>query len=110
MCYRVVSTYHSTIEFVPKCYKTQKMRDKSYNSFFCIYILDQYKSQEMCDRVIFENPFMIVYYPNKYKIQRMCDQAVNDCLAALKFLIDLLQVKCFKNLIMLYSLMIIYSF
>ena len=49
----------------------------------------------MCGRVIFENPFMIVYYPNKYKIQRMCDQAVNDCLAALKFLIDLLQVRCF---------------
>ena len=61
MCYRVVSTYHSTIEFVPKCYKTQDMCDKSYNSFFFafIYILDQYKSQEMCGRVIFENPFMI---------------------------------------------------
>ena len=34
MCYRVVSAYHSTTEFVPKCYKTQEMCDKSYNSFF----------------------------------------------------------------------------
>ena len=39
----------------------------------------------MCDRVVFEDPFLRVYYPDKYKTQRMCDKAVDDSLAALKF-------------------------
>ena len=38
MCDKGVNTYHSTIEFVP----------------------DFYKTQEMCDRTVFEGPFMLV--------------------------------------------------
>ena len=53
-----------------------------------IYIPNRYKTQEMCDRVISEDPFMLVYCPDKYKIQKMCDEAVDDCLAALKFIPD----------------------
>ena len=41
----------------------------------------------MCNNVLSEDPFMIMYCPNKYKL-RMCDEAVNDCLAALKFIPD----------------------
>ena len=42
----------------------------------------------MCNRVISEDPFILVYCPDKYKIQIMCDEAVDDCLAALKFIPD----------------------
>ena len=42
----------------------------------------------MCGRVIYEDPFMLVYCPDRYKTQKMCDEAVDDCLAALKFIPD----------------------
>ena len=43
----------------------------------------------MCDRIVSEDSLMIVYCPYKYKTQRMYDKAVDDCLAALKFIPDL---------------------
>ena len=43
----------------------------------------------MCDSVVSEDTFLIVYCPDKYKSQRMCDEAVDNCLAALKFIPDL---------------------
>ena len=42
----------------------------------------------ICDSVVSEDPFMLVYCPDKHKTQRMCDEAVEDCLAALKFISD----------------------
>ena len=42
----------------------------------------------MCDSVVSEDTFLIVYCPDKYKSQRMCDEAVDNCLAALKFIPD----------------------
>ena len=75
-----------------------------------IYIPDQYKTQEMCGKAIFEDPFMLVHCPDEYKTQRMCDEAVEDCLTALKFiLICLLQLKKFKNFLLFYTQMIMYS-
>ena len=57
-------------------------------------IPDRYKTQEMCDRVVSEDPYLIVYCPDKHITQRMCDEAVDDSLAALKLIpIGLLQVK-----------------
>ena len=55
---------------------------------FCVFhsIPNQYKTQEMCDRVVPEDPFSIVYCPDKYKTQRMCDKAVDDSLAAWKII------------------------
>ena len=90
MCDKAINTYHSTIQFVPDCYKTQEMCDQTVNKCFLAfaYIPDQYKNQEMCDRAISEDAFMLVYCPGKYKTQRMCDEAVYDCLAALKFILD----------------------
>ena len=35
-----------------------------------------------------EDPFLIVYCPYKFKTQRMCDEAVDDCIAAIKFVLD----------------------
>ena len=43
----------------------------------------------MCDRIVSEDSLMIVYCPYKYKTQRMYDKAVDNCLAALKFIPDL---------------------
>ena len=51
-------------------------------------IPDGSKTQEICDRVVSEDPFRIVYCPDKYKTQRMCEEAVDDCLAELKFILD----------------------
>ena len=39
----------------------------------------------MCNTIIFEDPFSIRYVPDQYKTQQMCHKAVDDCLAALKF-------------------------
>ena len=41
-----------------------------------------------CVTVFCEDLFLIVYCPDKYETQRMCDKAVDDCLAALKFVFD----------------------
>ena len=46
----------------------------------------KYKTQEMCDEVISEDPFTRIYCTDRYKTQKMCDEAVDDCLAALKFI------------------------
>ena len=42
----------------------------------------------MCCIIISEDPFSIRYVPDQYKTQKMCDKAVDDCLAALKFVSD----------------------
>ena len=47
---------------------------------------NQYKTQEISDKIVSDDPFLTVYCPDKYKTQRVCDEAVDDCLAALKFI------------------------
>ena len=42
----------------------------------------------MFDSVVSEDPTLRMYCPDKYKTRRMCDEAVDDCLAALKFVLD----------------------
>ena len=32
---------------------------------FCISVSDQYKTQEICDRVVPEDPFMLIYCPDR---------------------------------------------
>ena len=54
---------------------------------------------------------LIVYCSDKYESQKMRDDVVNDCVPALKFILTgLLQIKYLKKMIMLYTLMMIYSF
>ena len=54
---------------------------------------------------------MLVYFPERYKTKRICDKVAEDYQAALNlFLIGFSQVKCTKNLIILYTLMMVYSF
>ena len=61
---KAVNTHPSTIRFFP----------------------DQYKIQEICD--IPCTSLLIVYCPDKYKTHKMYQAAVDDCLAALKFIPD----------------------
>ena len=60
----------------------------------CIFVFefdstpDQYKTQEICDRVVSEDRFLIVYCSDTDKTQRMCDQAADYSLAPLKLILD----------------------
>ena len=51
-----------------------------------------FKTQEMCDSVIHEDPisirFLLRYVSDQYKTQKMCNKAVDYSLAALKFFPD----------------------
>ena len=60
--------------------------DKVVNICFLYSIPDWYKTQNMCDRVVSEDPYLIVYCPNKYVTQEMCDEAVDYSLATLKLI------------------------
>ena len=63
-------------------------------------ILDQYKTQEICNRVVSEDPFFIVYCPDKYITQKVCDEAVDDSLATLKIIPEWFATsKMIKNLL-----------
>ena len=52
--------------------------------FVCDSFPDQYKTQEMCDKAVSEDPFSLGYCPDKYITQKMCDEAVANFLATLK--------------------------
>ena len=39
-------------------------------------IPNQYKTQEMCNSIIPEDPFSIRYVPDQYKTQQICDKVV----------------------------------
>ena len=75
--------------------------------FSCtIHITDRYKTQQMRDRIISEDPFSIFYCPDKYNTQRMCGEAVDKCLAALKFIPDWFGTNnMLEKLLLLYTLM-----
>ena len=49
------------------------------------FVPNKYKTQEMCDSVIFENYFSIRYVTDQCNTQQMCAKAVDYCLVALKF-------------------------
>ena len=87
MCDKVVNTHSSTIQFVSKCYKTQKICEKALNESF-LNITDRYETQKMFDRIISDDHFSIRYVPDQHNTQQMCDKAVDDCLAPLKFVPD----------------------
>ena len=38
ICDKAVSTYPSTVQFVPNCYKTQEMCDEAFKKYFIEFI------------------------------------------------------------------------
>ena len=71
---------------IPDQYKTQGMCDTVVfeDPSLIVYCADKYKTQRIFDIVVSEEPSLIVYCPAKYKTKRMCFETVDDCLAALK--------------------------
>ena len=49
-------------------------------------IPDQYKTQEICDMVVYLCPFLIVFCSDIYKTQKMCNEAVDSFLTSLKWI------------------------
>ena len=49
------------------------------------FVPDQYKTKEMCNRIISDDPFSLRYVSDQYKTQQMCDKAVDDFLPTLNF-------------------------
>ena len=85
MCDEAVNTYNSTNKFIIECLMAQKKCDKLLDAFLAFdCILYQYKTQDMCETIVSEDPSLTAYCTEKYKTQRMFDEAVNNCLAALK--------------------------
>ena len=78
--------------------------------FVFISVPDQYKAQEICDKVVSEDPFTLKCCLDRYKSQ-LCDKAVDDFPPVLKFVPDWLDAsKILIKFIMLYFQMMIYSF
>ena len=99
MCNKAVNNYPHALRFVPDCCMTQKMRDKAVNTHPSTIQSDSecYKTQEilidvfLCLIWIFSKDtclILIVYCLDRYKSQRTCDEAVDDSLAALRFVSD----------------------
>ena len=41
------------------------------SSFVIKYILDRFKTKEMCDKVVLENSAMLIFIPDCYKDQKI---------------------------------------
>ena len=111
MCDKAVDNYPHALQFVPDCYMTQKCVIKlsmlillQYNLFLntirlekcvikllimfsCIYSMLIDIKLKKCVRISGDS-FAIRYVSDQYNTQQLCVEAVDDCLAALKFVPD----------------------
>ena len=73
MCDKTFYTCPPTIKYVLQCYKTRKMCYKAVHGCFFVIdsISDEYKSQDIFDRVVSLNPFLLVYFLDKYINQKI---------------------------------------
>ena len=74
--------------------------------FVIINVPDQYKSQQMCEKVVFKILGMRQLFPNCYKTQKMCIKTVDHHPDALEYVPDcciwnILYMKCTKKLLIL---------
>ena len=67
----LIMLYVHALEFVPNCYKTQKMCNKAVNTYpSAMQFVPEYcYTQEIYDRVVSEDRscFMLIYCPDRYK-------------------------------------------
>ena len=63
------------------------LKTKKMLPFIIKYVPDQYKTKEICDKVI-GNGGMLGFIPDYYKNQKMCDKALNNYSHALRFVAD----------------------
>ena len=59
MCEKAANIHPSTIQFILECYKTQEMCDKAVNRCFFVFdsIPGQYKKQEVGEIIVSLYPF-----------------------------------------------------
>ena len=70
---KAANTYCSTIKFIPICLWLKTCMITQLIDFFVFdSIPDQYKNQEMCARVVSEDPFLTVYCLDICNTQRQC--------------------------------------
>ena len=103
MCEKAIDDYHHALRFASNCYIIQKCVTKlpiliilQYSLFLiairldkCVikqlinvslhffFVSDQYKTQEMCKRAIYEDFSIQVYCSHKYKFKCMMKQFMN---------------------------------
>ena len=99
----------SAIQFIPHRFKAQEMCDKAVDT--CLFVFDSvpdwYITQELCNKVVSEDPCMLKYCHDKYKAQKMCHKAVDSYLLGSKFVPDwFFRIKWLRNE---YFLMVILS-
>ena len=91
MCEKAVNRYFFVFDSIPDQYRTQEMCDTVVyeDPSLIIYCCpDKYKTKRMFDSIVSEDPSLIVYCLDKYETQGICDEAVNDSLSALKLVLD----------------------
>ena len=103
MCDKVVDNYTHILKFVIKlsililleydlflnAIKLKKCVIKLLIDVFCMWFFSWLveNSRNVWQSCLWRS-FLMVYCPAKYETQRICDEAVDDCLAALKFVPD----------------------
>ena len=86
------------------------MRNKAVDTcpLYLILFLIDIRLKNCVEKVVSKDAFMLEYCLDRYKTQEMCDKEVDAFLSTLKFIvIGLLQLKRLKNLMIIYSAMII---
>ena len=76
-------------------FKTQEMCNEAVrnNPYMLRHIPDHFKTEEMCDDAVEVSPWQLKYVPDQCKTQNMCDEAVIDDSSSLQYVSDwLLQV------------------
>ena len=77
------------LESVPDCYKIQQMYDKAVNNYLHLlkFVADYYITQKICDKTV-DTYSTIEFVTESYKSQEMCDKAVNRCFLAFIYIPD----------------------
>ena len=86
---KAVSTYPSK-KIYSWIHYDSRNDDKAVNRCFFVfdYITNQYKTQDLFNSMIYEDPFSIRYIPDQHKTQQIFDKAIDDFLAELKSVVD----------------------
>ena len=50
---------------------------KEYSVFMFEYVPDRFKSREMCEQAVKENPYLLQFVPDALKRSEICEKAVS---------------------------------
>ena len=95
-----MENYPHALKFVPECFMTQKMCDKTVDTYLSIikFVPEFFMTQEMCNKAVnkcFLYLIIFLWYKTIYdiniwyKTQEMCDSVVSE---------DLFLIVCYPNI------------